>query len=196
MSSNNVNWTHRRTSNPSGLPVSVAEVKSRLRMAACETAFDDDIELQIYAAAEQLEKDSQRQILSATYEHSQDCFSDQIRLKMRPVTSVTSVTYLDTDGTSQTLDSADWRFDQSRQCVLPAVGESFPSTISDPNAVTVTYSAGYGSDSGCLPRLIKQCIILAVAHWFMDPAEESAARIQGTPAYDRAVNLLQVGIYP
>lgn len=165
-------------------------------MAACETAFDSDIELQILAAAEQVEKDCQRQIMTATYQHNQDCFGDAVQLKMRPVTSVTSVSYLDTDGVSQTLDAADWRFDQSRQAVLPAIGEVFPEVYADPNAVTVNYSAGYGTDSDCLPRLIKQLILLAVAHWFMDPAEESAARIQGMPAYERAINLLQVGIYP
>lgn len=194
--SNNVRWTHRRTSNPSELPVSVSEVKQRLRMADCETAFDSDIELQIYAAAEQFEKDCQRQVLAATYEHSQDRFSDRIDLKVRPVTAVNSVSYIDTSGDSQTLDSSEWRFDQSRQCVLPAVGGVFPDTYDDINAVTVNFTAGYGSDSDCLPRLVKQCIILAVSHWFMDPAEESAARVQGTPAYDRACNLLQVGIYP
>ena len=165
-------------------------------MANCETAFDSDIELQIYAAMEQIEKDCQRQLLSATYEHSQECFGSEIELKMRPVTSVTSVTYLDENGASQTLAAADWRFDQARQSVLPAVGGTFPTTVNDLNAVTVNYVAGYGAGSDCLPRLLKQAIMLAVASWFMDPAEESATRFQETPAYQRIVDLLQPGIYP
>ena len=165
-------------------------------MGNCETVFDSDIELQIYAACDQIEKDTQRQILNATYEHNQDCFGDYVELKMRPITSVQSVTYLDTDGVSQTLDAADWRFDQSRQWILPAAGETFPTTLEDLNAVTVTYTAGYGADADCIPRLLKQGIMLLVANWFMDPASESTTRIQGLPAYERLVNLLQVGIYP
>lgn len=187
-------WTLKRTSNPSELPVSLDEAKRHLRLALSDTTQDPELELLIIAAAERLERDINRQIISATYELTTCEFGDYILIPVRPVTSISSVQYLDTDGVSQTL--TDYRFDEGRQAIVPNVGETFPSTVTDSSAVTVSFVAGYGSDADCLPRLIKAAILLCVGKWFFDPAQESSGLHSSEAAYDRIIRNLTPGIYP
>ena len=188
------NWTLKRTSNPSELPVSLSEVKSHLRLAPSDTTQDSELTLLIIAAAERLERDINRQIISATYEMSTCEFGDYILIPVRPVTAVASVSYLDTDGNSQAL--ADYRFDDARQAVIPAINGTFPTTLDDPNAVTIVFTAGYGADGDCLPRLIKAAIMLCVGKWFFDPAQESSGLHSTEAAYDRIIRNLTPGLYP
>lgn len=188
------NWTLKRTSNPSELPVSLSEVKSHLRLAPSDTTQDSELTLLIIAAAERLERDINRQIISATYEMSTCEFGDYILIPVRPVTAVASVSYLDTDGNSQAL--TDYRFDDARQAVIPAINGTFPTTLDDPNAVTIVFTAGYGTDGDCLPRLIKAAIMLCVGKWFFDPAQESSGLHSTEAAYDRIIRNLTPGLYP
>ena len=186
----------RRTSSPSGLAVTVAEVKQALKLASSDSSPDDQLSEWIPAATERLERDINKKILTATYELKTCSWGNYLPLKIRPITAVTSVQYIDPDGDTQTLDTADWRWDQARGVLLPALGENFPEVYDDPNAITVTMTAGYGADGSCIPRLMKVAICLGVGKWFFDPAQESSALHAAEVAYSRIVQNLKSGIYP
>jgi len=86
-----------------------------------------------------------------------------IWLPKAPLISVTSVTYLDTAGISQTWSNTLYTVDapsgpKARMgCLVPNYGEVFPSTREIVNAVTIRFVAGYGA-AAAVPSLIKTCL--------------------------------------
>ncbi len=97
---------------------------------------------------------------SQTLELALDAFPDAIQLPQGPVTSVTSVTYIDSAGDLQTLDSADYAFDEysTPQWVVPAYGVTWPTTLDTVNAVKVRYVAG----AATLPYAAEAALLLMV----------------------------------
>lgn len=144
---------------PTFEPVSRAEAKLHLRV---DTTTDNPlIDGLILAALQHAEAFTMRAFPARTYDLKLDAFPCRsvhdafysIWLPKPPALSVTSVTYLDTDGVSQTWDSGDYVTDLPSGPVAgpgriyPAYGESYPSTRDIGNAVTVRFVAGYGGNS-------------------------------------------------
>ena len=83
-----------------------------------------------------------------------------ILLPRGPVTAITSVTYVDAAGTTQTIGSTNYLIDdlQIDAWLLPAYGYDWPATRDEANAVRVRYDAGWVT----CPAAVKQWILLAV----------------------------------
>jgi uncharacterized phiE125 gp8 family phage protein len=84
------------------------------------------------------------------------------------VNSITSVSYVDTNGTTQTLSSADYSLDtfsKPAQINL-AFGKTWPAVRNQPNAVTVTFEAGYTGDTSpvtnVMPKALTQAMLLTI----------------------------------
>lgn len=70
--------------------------------------------------------------------------SGRLPLGRSPVQGVESVRYLDVNGAAQTVTAADYKLAfEPRPLVLPAYAVSWPTARDEPDAVTVTYRAGY-----------------------------------------------------
>jgi hypothetical protein len=75
--------------------------------------------------------------------------------------SVTIITYIDTNGATQTLSAALYTTDlpsgpKAREgCIVPAYQQVWPQTRHVPNAVIVRFVAGY---TGTTPEMVKLCI--------------------------------------
>ena len=200
------NWTIKRTSNPSELPLSLAEVKAHLRLNQNDPTHDENLNLLIEAAVERLQQDLDRQFITSTYEQTQfswvDCeqssrYGDEVKIQKKAVTAVSAVTYVDEDGAEQTLDPSAYVFDSARGSLFPTPGTQWPSVQSDnPNAVKVAFTAGYGVDNACIPRLFKAALLLCIGKWFFDPAQEGSALHSQEVAYERIVALLMRSSYP
>ncbi len=86
-----------------------------------------------------------------------------IWLPKAPLVSVTSVSYVDPAGATQTWSSALYTVDAPSGpkarvgCIVPNYGEIFPATRDVVNAVTIRFVAGYGAASA-VPALIKACL--------------------------------------
>jgi uncharacterized phiE125 gp8 family phage protein len=144
-------------------PVSLGEAKARLRVVG--TDEDADIAAIVAEATAQCEAECGRQFVTATLTLKLDGFpagpDDAIRLPRPPAQSVTWIKYYDTDGTLQTIDSADYILASAGEParVVPAVGSFWPATqVGRPEAVEVKYVAGYGGPSA-VPRLAKAAIL-------------------------------------
>jgi hypothetical protein len=90
---------------------------------------------------------------------------EEILLPCGPVQSVTSVVYVDTAGVSQTLVvTTDYVVDTSAEParIYPAYGCSWPSARSQPNAITVTYVAGYGLAGANVPEPLLDAMYLLI----------------------------------
>ena len=121
------------------------------------------------------------------------CFPEDgqpIQLMIKPATAVTSITYVDTDKATQTLDVADYTFSAARQVVFndtgvwPQVNEE---TVSD--KVFVDFTCGV-ADSGCVNPLMKQAILLETGRVYFDPAQENQANSDNGKTYEMIVRKL------
>ncbi len=97
---------------------------------------------------------------SQTLELALDAFPDAIKLPNGPVTSITSITYIDAAGDTQALDAADYTLDDysTPQWVVPAYNTTWPDTLDTVNAVKVRYVAG----AAALPAAAKAALLLMV----------------------------------
>lgn len=83
----------------------------------------------------------------------------EVELRLPPIQSVTSVVYLDTDGSSQTLSSTLYRVDTTGRPgrLTPIYGQLWPETYETTRAVTITFVAGY-TEAALVPACAKQAM--------------------------------------
>jgi uncharacterized phiE125 gp8 family phage protein len=133
---------------------------------ASNTTADPWLTAGIIAAREYGETFTHRAFITQTHDLKLDgfpCSDDAIRLPKAPLISITSVTYVDTNGDTQTWSNTLYTVDApsgpkaERGRIVPNYGQVFPSTRDVINAVTVRFVAGYGAASA-VPSLIKTCL--------------------------------------
>jgi uncharacterized phiE125 gp8 family phage protein len=192
----NPNWTLQRTSRLSELAVSLDEAKNHLRISG--SSQDSELELLIEASTEKLERDINRGVISSTWIQSMYAFPADgapIELKMGMNTAVSTVRYTDTDGNQQTLDS--WTYSQARGCIFnDSTDSAWPEVYSVlGDRVEITFTCGV-NDSGCVPRLMKQAILLETGRAYFDPAQENQANTDNGKSYEMIVRKLIRSSYP
>lgn len=163
---------------PATEPLSLADAKLHLRVVSDDD--DDLITALIQGAREYVETFLRRQLVTATWAMTLDEFPDSdgdITLPLPPLASVTSIAYVDGDGDDQTLDSANYTVHTNCEPgkITLAYGESWPSTRDQPDAVTVTFVAGYGA-AAAVPAGIVAAIKLVLG----DLYENREAAVLGT----------------
>lgn len=158
---------------PTVEPVSVAEVQVHLRV---DSDTDEDLVAALaIAAREWCEMATGRQFCTATLRTKLSGFPAEgsIPLPRAPVTAVSSVGYIDSAGDSQTLAGSGYvvATDLAPAEIALAPGSSWPTTAARPDAVTVTYTAGYGGPAQ-VPQPLRAAILLKCqALYDRDPKE-------------------------
>ncbi len=177
-----------RTSGPSVEPVSRAEAKKQLELASADTTHDSAIDDYIIAAREQVEHDIGYAMITQTYTLSLTTFPKKngpIRIPIRPIQSVASVTYYDTSNAQQTLATTVYGLDAARRLLFVKYDQEWPSITEQHNGIVVTLTAGYGGTAATVPRLLRQAMLLQIAKWFQHRGDESHM-----PAHDTAYKML------
>lgn len=137
---------------PASEPVSLESAKLFLRLAADETPSshpeDSLITAWIKSARGQVERYTGRRLVTQTLRLTLDSFPDDILLPVSPVQEIVSVTYVDGDGTTQTLAADQYFLDDasSPPWLVRAAGSEWPTVEEVANAVRVTFVAGYDAD--------------------------------------------------
>ena len=150
---------------PATEPLSMAEIKLTLRVDDADR--DVDLVGLAIAAREYAEHDQKRVLITQTWDLFFDFkFPAEIELPMPPLQSVTSVKYIDGDGDTQTVATGDYTVDANREpgLIVPSFGNSWPSTQSVINAVTVRFVAGYG-DPTAVPESTKRAMLKLMERW-------------------------------
>jgi uncharacterized phiE125 gp8 family phage protein len=156
--------TYTVTSDPALEPITRKELKTRLRITACD--FDDELDDMITAARKQVEYDTHRRLITQTVALYKDGFpaGDTIEIRTAPVSAVTSVQYVDQDTATQTFASSKYvtDLDGVPPRIILLENEYWPTTESNyPKSVIVTVTAGYGSARTDVPVEAK----LAIVEW-------------------------------
>jgi uncharacterized phiE125 gp8 family phage protein len=174
---------------PATTPVSLTEAKAHLRV----DHSDDDtlITALINAAVAHLDgKDGilGRALITQTWDLKLDEFCPAIRIPLPPLASVTSITYVDTDGATQTLAADQYTVTSGEPAkIVPAYNVTWPSTRCVPEAVKVRFVAGYGNASS-VPAGIKAAILLHVGTLYRDRETVNIGNIiNELPAYDALI---------
>lgn len=179
---------------PASEVLTLAEVKTHLKV---DYSDDDDlISGLIVAAREYAEKYTNRKFISQTLRLSIDNFYDwysvdnslslpwyqYLRLPYPPVTSVTSIQYLDTSNTWQTLSPSIYQTDfiSEPARIYHAYNQGFPIVQQTPQAVRITYVCGY-ADAASVPQSIKAGMKLLIGHWYDNRALFTDTRLTQLP---------------
>jgi uncharacterized phiE125 gp8 family phage protein len=154
-----------RTAAPAETPVTLAEVKSHLRVEVT----DDDALISLYlnAAISQLDGWGGvlgRCMVTQTWQFNLDAFpaGDLLRLPFQDVSGVV-VKYYDAAGSDQTLSASLYRVanDALSGVVMLDDSAAWPTTDPRPDAVRIAVTAGYGLATA-VPASLKAAILLMV----------------------------------
>lgn len=173
------------TTGPTSEPINVADVKKQLNI----TYSDDDGYLLnlISAARRYYENYTSRALHDQTWTQYRDGFATEMRLWRHPILDVTSVKYIDENGTQQTLGSSKYRVDTQNARITEAYNETWPTPRHVTNSVEIAYRAGYvdtaaSPDTGSIPEQSRQALLILVAHWYSTGREmTSDMRVEDVP---------------
>lgn len=164
-----------RTVAPADEPVTPDDLKLHARIDDDIVADDDYLETLISLAREHIEHLTGVAMIHQTWRITLDAFpSDDapIYLPRAPLSSVTSVTYLDEDGASQTLAAADYSAETATDPaswpnqISLAYNESWPSTRVIRDAVTITAVFGFGANASDVPRDLAHAVRMLALFWY------------------------------
>ncbi len=126
----------------------------------------------ITSARRWLERRTNQLLITQTWDMFLPAFPSAnaaIKIRRRPVQSVTSVKYTDSDGNTSTVDSGDYNVDTASlipRIVLKAT-KQWPSVVLDTvNAVVVRFVGGYGDSGNDVPEELIQAMRRVIAHHY------------------------------
>ena len=138
---------------PASEPLDLDTAKLFLRVGHDDE--DELVESLITRARERVEELSGLALLTQTWEEAFEAFPCATSenpwggfiLRKPPLQSVTSITYIDTNGASQVLAGTEYTVNTRAfpGQIVPAYGKSWPGTRDVPNAVVVKFVAGEAS---------------------------------------------------
>lgn len=176
-------------------PVTVEEARRQCGIADGIDYHDETLKILIPAAREQVENDTGIVCYTGTFTKKFHDWNDLDLSDLRPITSITSIAYLDTDGASQTLATSVYQLETAnvKQFVRLKYNQSWPSLRGDINGITITYVAGYATVAA-VPKVVKQAVLLRLhCEWMLkneqDPSDQEAG-------YARHLNRLSRRSYP
>ena len=148
---------------PAKTPVAINDLKKHLRLREDDTAEDAYLTSILNAATGFIDgRDGWlgRCLISQKWRMVLDYFPDKIIIPLPPLISVDSITYIDSDGDTQTISSANYRVvsDIEPAIIEPVEGYSWPTPDCIDAAVRVNFTAGYGTDAASVPDMIRHYI--------------------------------------
>jgi uncharacterized phiE125 gp8 family phage protein len=171
-------------------PVTLAQFKQHLRLNHSQQ--DLMLTSLLLVAREQVEADTWRSLVpitGRTITRRGFPFGDEaMYFPKPPLRGVTSITYLDANGATQTITG--FRLDTLHEpgSVEPAYPLPWPVSQDGPASVTVVYDCGYATPDA-VPASLRQAILLIAAQMY-EHAEPVA--IAGFSTLDRLLNFYRV----
>lgn len=156
---------------PATDPVTLAEVKAHIRVD--HTDEDASVADMIRAASHRFDgRDGSLGLclITQSWTLTLDAFTAEIAIPLPPCQSIDAITYVDPDGATQTLDAGAYQVfglgSADGAKVRPAYGTSWPAIRNQPDAVAITFTAGFGDNPGDIPEPIRTAIKMRVGHLY------------------------------
>ena len=162
-SAKNICRSFKTTSEPAIEPITLENLKDRLRIGStCD--FDAELSLILTQARKQVEADTYRRLITQTVVGYMDEFRwvREIEIRLAPIQSFTSIVYTDLNGTSQTFAASRYSTDiisTPPRIVLKTNEQVEYTEENTPNAVAITFVAGYGSTAASIPPAARLAIV-------------------------------------
>lgn len=190
-------YTLTRTQGPSSEPVTLAEARDQCEIAASDSVHDTKLTRYIASAREQVEHDTGYAMMTQTYKLVMSEFPDDdwIQLPVRPVQSITSITYYDDTDTQQTLAATVYGLDTGRRSIYLKNDQEWPTVNLQNNGIEITFVAGYGGADN-IPATLKQMVLLSVAQQFFDRGDMDGLNRPWETAYERLYRKIANPHYP
>lgn len=153
---------------PASEPVTLEEAKLHLRV---DVADDDGLISGLVAAARQaFEEVNGRALFTQTWKLILDGWpsAPYIALPRPPLASVTSVSYVESDGNTMVWGSSNYVVETLRTPgrIHLAENVTWPSaSLRAASPITITYVAGWATTE-VIPQRYKQAILLLAGHWY------------------------------
>ena len=172
-------------------PVTVAELKTYLRMESTDsTAEDGLLGLYITVARKQAEHLTRRALITKTWQLRLDDFANDtaiIELPKPPLSTAStnvSITYIKdtTAGDTTTIGSTVFTVDSNSEPgrIYPAYGNEWPDAIRDQkHAITIQYVSGYSTTT--IPQPVIQWIKMRALDMFENRESITEARLEEIP---------------
>ena len=152
------------TTAPVNEPWTLSDVKNYLKV---DTSADDTLITTLISAARQAaESYLNMALITQTVTEKLDRLnSPTLYLSVSPVISVSNFQYADSQNTTQTFASTNYVVDTfSKPARLSlAYGKTWPTLYGNINDVTITYTAGFGTEASGVPTQIRQAILMMIA---------------------------------
>lgn len=188
----------KRTVAPAVLPVSLAEMRDHLRV----TSVDEDayIERLIAAAVSHVDGDGDlgRAMITQTWAQWAPQSPGDVRLLMGPFQSLAAVEYYNASGSLLAADVADFETRLYGDFVIcrPKENREWPTADDRPDAIKISYVAGFGDTSASVPEGIRHAIMLLASHWYDNRGVVSSDAVNDLPmAYNALISNERVGWY-
>ena len=120
-------------------------------------------------------------MVTQTWRATLDHLPSSFAIPLGPVQSITSITYVDRDGQTQTIDPTDYHTDFDRHPALVAFIKDRPTDLARvPGAVKVTFVAGYG-DPADTPAKARHAARLLIGSWFKTREADTETKLSEIP---------------
>lgn len=178
-------WTNlTRVAAPTSDLITLADAKAQL----CLFHADDDALLtRLISAATMLVEGPTGcgiALLTQTWRASHNGFPcGPIRIGLSPVQAITSITYTDAAGDTQTLSPSLYRFDADEKiaAIYPAPNSAWPTTAIQPGSMKVTFTAGFGDDPEDVPADLIHAVLMLVGHFYENREATSPGALREVP---------------
>lgn len=157
---------------PINEPLTAAEVRARSNIGG--EVSDEVIEAYITASRQMIDGADGylgRALITQTWQGNIDqfpsssCDSGRIYIPLPPLQEITSITYLGSDGLPVVMDPATYQVVMGpRPYLVPAYNSSWASVTTRADAISITFTAGYGDNGDDVPEPIRTAISLGVAN--------------------------------
>ncbi len=194
-----------RTSQPTGLVLSVEDVKEQTEVEVGDLTREALLERYIRSATEFIESRTSRFLLPISLELKLQGWTDPLCIPAAPIRSITDLTYLDELHVGQQVLSADFVFQRTDYGGALHFDENytFPTLSSRPDPITLRFQAGYddpwasgaGADPETAPVAIDATMVAMLAAEFFMHREASITEIVRRLPYGLEVLMADRRIY-
>ena len=172
----------KQITEPAVEPLDLSQIKTYHRVNGDDQ--DAVMGVLMVAARQVVENYTGRSLITQTWEGVTGQWGQRLSLAAS-LQSVTSVKYYDVNGVLQILDPASYRvFNHGLVGEIHAVtGVNWPSVQTRPDAIQVTFVAGYGDTSESVPKPIWQAMMLLFGHFFENREATTPVAVRELPMF-------------